>query len=62
MRLMNTVGTGRKQARNVRRPRQLRSLALIPLLLLASCGQSETDRATDEAANAANPTGKVAGR
>ncbi|MDP2331149.1 MAG: gamma-glutamyltransferase [Reyranella sp.] len=58
---LNTGGTGCKQARNARPPRQLRSLALVGLLLLSACGRSETDRETDAAANAANPAGKAPG-
>jgi gamma-glutamyltranspeptidase / glutathione hydrolase len=40
----------------------MRSLVLVPVLLLSACGQSETDQATDRAANAANPTGRSPGR
>ena len=54
---LNTVGTGSWQARNAERPRQLRNLALAGVLLLGACGQSETDRESDAAANAANPAG-----
>jgi gamma-glutamyltranspeptidase/glutathione hydrolase len=54
---LNTVGTGSWQARNAGRPRQLRNLALAGVLLLGACGQSETDRESDAAANAANPAG-----
>ncbi len=35
---------------------------MIGVLLLSACGRSETDRATEQAANAANPTGKAAGQ
>ena len=52
---LNKVGTGLRQARNRRRPRQLRNAALIGVFLLAGCGFSETDRARDRAENAANP-------
>lgn len=45
------------QARNAKRPRQLRTFALATLLLLAACGQSETDRESDRQANLANPAG-----
>ena len=51
----NKVDTGLRQAKNGRRPRQLRNAALIGVLLLAGCGFSETDRASDRAENAANP-------
>jgi gamma-glutamyltranspeptidase / glutathione hydrolase len=37
-------------------------LALVALLLLSACGQSETDRNSDAAANAANPSGRTANR
>src|SRR5216684_174309 len=59
---LNTVGTGSWQARNAGRPRQLRNLALAGVLLLGACGQSETDRDSDAAANAANPAGLSPGR
>ena len=59
---LNTVGTGYGQAKNARAPRQLQSLALIGLFLLAGCGQSETDRSSDRLANAANPAGLAPGR
>lgn len=51
----NKVDTGLRQAKNGRRPRQLRNAALIGILLLAGCGFSETDRESDRAENAANP-------
>ena len=54
---LNKVGTGLRQARNGRRPRQLRNAALIGVFLLAGCGFSETDRAGERAENAANPAG-----
>ncbi len=50
------------QARNARRSRQLRNLALAGLFLLGACGQSETDRDSDRLANAANPSGLPPGR
>jgi gamma-glutamyltranspeptidase/glutathione hydrolase len=50
-------GTLYRQARNAGRSRQLRKLALAAVFLLAACGQSETDRESDRAANAANPAG-----
>jgi gamma-glutamyltranspeptidase/glutathione hydrolase len=59
---LNTVGTGSWQARNARRPRQLRNLALAGAFLLAACGQSEADRDSDAAANAANPAGYRPGK
>src|SRR5271154_7133257 len=59
---LNTVGTGSWQARNAGRPRQLRKLALAAVLLLGACGRSETDRATEDAANAANPAGYRPGK
>ncbi|HSS84026.1 MAG TPA: gamma-glutamyltransferase, partial [Reyranella sp.] len=59
---LNTVGTGSWQARNAGRPRQLRNLALAGVLLLGACGRSETDRAMEDAANAANPGGFSPGR
>jgi len=59
---LNTGGTGSRQARNARRPRQLRKLALAGVFLLAACGQSETDRESDRLANAANPAGLSPGR
>src|SRR5215207_1750595 len=59
---VNTGGTGCKQAMNARRPRQLRSLALVAALLLSACGRSETDRNTEQAAQAANPAGMAPGR
>jgi len=37
-------------------------LALAAVLLLSACGRSETDRASDQAAAAANPAGKAAGQ
>lgn len=40
----------------------MRSLALLGALLLGACGQSETDRETERAANAANPAGLSPGR
>ena len=54
---LNTSGTRLGQAKNARRPRQFRNLALAGLLLLAACGQSETDRERDRADSAANPAG-----
>jgi gamma-glutamyltranspeptidase/glutathione hydrolase len=54
---LNTGGTISRQAKNARRPRQLRPLALASLFLLAACGRSETDIASDRDANAANPAG-----
>src|SRR3984893_6961630 len=54
---LNTVGTGSWQARNAGRPRQLRNLALAGVLLLGACGRSETDRAMEDGAHAANPAG-----
>jgi gamma-glutamyltranspeptidase/glutathione hydrolase len=59
---LNTVGTGSWQARNAGRPRQLRNLALAAVLLLGACGRSETDRAMEDAANAANPAGYRPGK
>jgi gamma-glutamyltranspeptidase/glutathione hydrolase len=59
---LNTGGTAVEQARNARRPRQLRSLALVAVLLLAACGRSETDVATQDASNATNPAGRTANR
>ena len=47
------------QARNARRPRQLRSLALVAVLLLSACGRSETESAAERASNASNPAGKA---
>src|SRR5437660_9506514 len=57
MRLV-TVGTGCRQARNAQPPRQLRSLALIAVFLLAGCGGSETGK--DQVNNTANPSGLIA--
>src|SRR5215470_12425336 len=54
---LNTSGTRLGQAKNARRPRQFRNLALAGLLLLTACGQSETDRERDRADSAANPAG-----
>jgi gamma-glutamyltranspeptidase/glutathione hydrolase len=54
---LNTSDTRLRQAKNARRPRQFRNLALVGLLLLTACGQSETDRDKDRAENAANPAG-----
>ena len=51
----NNVGTGLRQARNGRRPRQLANAVLVGVLLLAGCGFSETDRERERAENAANP-------
>jgi gamma-glutamyltranspeptidase / glutathione hydrolase len=59
---LNTGGTRSGQARNARRPRQLYNLALAGVFLLAACGQSETDREMDRAAQAANPAGLSPGR
>src|SRR5262245_3253430 len=59
---LNTGGTGSSQAKNTRRSRQLRNLALAGVFLLAACGQSETDRESDRLANAANPAGLAQGR
>lgn len=59
---LNKVGTGLKQARNGRRPRQLCNAALIGVFLLAGCGFSETDRARDRAENAENPAGLAENR
>jgi gamma-glutamyltranspeptidase / glutathione hydrolase len=58
----NTGGTGFGQARNARRPRQLRNLAMAAVFLLAACGRSETDRETDRQSQAANPAGLSPGR
>ena len=49
---LGTVGTGCRQARNARPPRQLRSLALIVVFLLSACGGSETEQQ-----NVSNPMG-----
>ena len=60
---LNTGGTVSGQAMNAKRPRQSRTspvrhaLALAGLFLLAACGGSETDRETEQAAQAANPAG-----
>ena len=54
---LNKVCTGLRQARNGRGPRQLRNAALIGVLLLAGCGNNETDRERNRAENAANPAG-----
>lgn len=54
---LNKVSTGLRQARNGRRPRQLRNAVLVGVLLLGGCGFSETDRERDRADNAANPAG-----
>src|SRR4051794_33448589 len=59
---LNTGGTVSGQARNARRPRQLRNLMLAGLFLLSACGRSETDQESDRAANAANPGGVSPGR
>ena len=40
----------------------MRSLALVGVLLLSACGRSETDRTSDAAESAANPTGKIPGQ
>lgn len=53
---------------NAGRPRQSRTspvrhaLALAGLFMLAACGRSETDAASDRAANAANPAGLSPGK
>ena len=59
---LNTGGTRSGQAKNARQPRQLYKLALAAVFLLTACGRSETDRATEAAANAANPGGLSLGR
>src|SRR5215218_6233633 len=64
---LNTGGTVSGQAMNAKRPRQSRTspvrhaLALAGLFLLAACGRSETDRETEQAAQAANPAGMSLG-
>ena len=59
---LNTGGTRSRQARNARRPRQLRNLALAAAVFAGACGRSETDRESDRLANAANPAGLPADR
>jgi gamma-glutamyltranspeptidase/glutathione hydrolase len=54
---LSTGGTLYRQARNAERSRQLRNLALAGVFLLAACGQSETDRNSDQLANTVNPGG-----
>ena len=49
---LGTVSTGRRQARNARPRRQLRSLAMVGVLLLSGCGGSETEQQ-----NLENPQG-----
>jgi gamma-glutamyltranspeptidase/glutathione hydrolase len=53
----DTGGSKDRQARNGRRPRQLRKLALVCVLLAAGCGGSEPDKE-----NIANPSGIAANR
>lgn len=59
---LNKVGTGLKQARNGRWPRQLCNAAFVGLFLLTGCGFSETDRQRDRDENASNPAGLTASR